>query len=143
MFNCGKIVFSNNIEQFVFNCGKIVFSNNIEKFVFNCGKIVFRYISRCARCERCSKLKIKTPEFVKMTIKVTIKTPLTWFWSLYCWLWTHSICCYSVFVVDVDQVIAGCGCWMLFWRFVPAGIRRSFYLWRKYIKTRKYWFFVT
>ena len=77
--HCGKIVFSNNIEQFVFNCGKIVFSNNIEKFVFNCGKIVFRYISRCARCERCSKLKIKTPEFVKITIKLTIKTPLTSF----------------------------------------------------------------
>ena len=34
MFNCGKIVFSNNIEQFVFNCGKIVFSNNRDN---SCG----------------------------------------------------------------------------------------------------------
>ena len=45
---------------------------------------VFRHFSRRTRCETCSKLRIKTPEYVNLTIKSKIKTLLTSFWSLYC-----------------------------------------------------------
>ena len=34
-------------------------------------------ISNHARCETCSKLTIKAPEYVQTTIKLKIKTPLT------------------------------------------------------------------
>ena len=34
-------------------------------------------ISNRARCETCSKLTIKAPEYVQTTIKLKIKTPLT------------------------------------------------------------------
>ena len=46
-------------------------------------KPVFWHISRRTRCEIRSKLTIKTPEYKKLMIKLTIKTPLTLFWSLY------------------------------------------------------------
>ena len=45
---------------------------------------VFLHFSRRTRCEICSKLTIKTPEYVNLTIKLKIKTPLTSFWPLYC-----------------------------------------------------------
>ena len=38
---------------------------------------IFWHISGCARCEICLKLRIKAPEYVKLTIKLTVKTPLT------------------------------------------------------------------
>ena len=47
-------------------------------------KPAFQHISHCARCEICSKLTIKSPECVKLMIKLTIKTSLTLFWSLSC-----------------------------------------------------------
>ena len=47
-------------------------------------KHVFWYFSRCGKCQICSKLTIKTPEYVKLAIKLKIKTPLTSFWPLYC-----------------------------------------------------------
>ena len=43
-------------------------------------KHVFWHFSRHAKCEICSKLTIKTPEYVNLTIKLKIKTPLTSFW---------------------------------------------------------------
>ena len=51
---------------------------------FSSIKLVFRHVSCRANCEICSKLTIKTPEYAKLTIKLTIKTLLTSFWSLYC-----------------------------------------------------------
>ena len=42
------------------------------------------HISRRERCEICSKLTIKTPEYVELTIKLTIKPPFKSFWFLYC-----------------------------------------------------------
>ena len=55
-------------------------------FLFSSRKLVFWHISPRARCEICFKLPIKTPEYVKLTIKLTIKTPFTikkLFWSHY------------------------------------------------------------
>ena len=46
-------------------------------------KPVFRHFSRRARCEIRSKLTIKTPEYVKLTIKLEIKTLLLSLWPLY------------------------------------------------------------
>ena len=57
---------------------------NLLFFLFSSIKHVFRHFSRRARCEICSKLTIKTPEYVKLKIKLKIKTPLTSFWPLYC-----------------------------------------------------------
>ena len=90
-------------------------------FLFSIIKLVFWHISRCARCKICSKLTRKTPKYVKL-IKLTIKTPLTSFWPLYCYIWTYFTSCYSVSIVGFDQLIAGWGCCLLFWRFVPGGI---------------------
>ena len=53
-------------------------------FFFSGIKHVFRHFSRRRICEICSVLTIKTPEYVKLTIKLKIKTPLTSFWSPYC-----------------------------------------------------------
>ena len=47
-------------------------------------KPIFWHISRRANCKICLKLSIKTPEYVKLTIKLTIKTFLTLFGSPYC-----------------------------------------------------------
>ena len=46
-------------------------------------KLVFWHTSRRVICEICSKSIIKAPGYVELTIKLTIKTPLTSFWSLY------------------------------------------------------------
>ena len=54
----------------------------ITFFPFSYAKPIFWYISSCARCEICSKLTITAPKYVKLTIKLTIKTPLTLFSSL-------------------------------------------------------------
>ena len=86
----------------------------------------------------CSKLTIKTPEYINLTIKLTIKTPLMSFWSLCCWLWTHStssvrlgtkwlwvqvpLQSLKVSFVDFDHLITSWGCCLMFWRFVAAGI---------------------
>ena len=53
-------------------------------FLFSSIKHVFRYFLCRARCEICSKITIKTPEYVKLMIKLKIKKPLTSFWPLYC-----------------------------------------------------------
>ena len=53
-------------------------------FLFSSLKLVFWHISHRARCKICSKLTIKAPDYVKSTINLTIKTPLTSFCSLYC-----------------------------------------------------------
>ena len=53
-------------------------------FLFSSIKHEFWHFSRRPRFEICSKLTIKTPEYVKLTIKLKIKTPLTSFWPLYC-----------------------------------------------------------
>ena len=47
-------------------------------------KYVFWHFSRRATCEICSKLTIKTPEYVKLIIKLKIKKPMTSFWLVYC-----------------------------------------------------------
>ena len=66
------------------------------------------------------KVNNKALEYVKLTIKLKIKTPLTLFWSLLlnlnifhflwqcfcCWLWSVNCC-------------GCCGCCLLFWHFVP------------------------
>ena len=57
---------------------------NFLFFLFSSIKHVFWHFERPARFEVCSKLTIKTPEYVKLTIKLKIKTPLTSFWPLYC-----------------------------------------------------------
>ena len=57
---------------------------NLLFFLFSSIKHVFRHFSRRARCKICSKLTIKIPEYVKLMIKLKIKTPLTSFWPLYC-----------------------------------------------------------
>ena len=53
-------------------------------FLFSSIKLVFWDISRHARCEICSRLIVKAPEYLKLTMKLTIKTPLMSPWSLYC-----------------------------------------------------------
>ena len=47
-------------------------------------KQVFRHFSLRARCEMCSKLTIKIPEYVKLTIKLKIRTQFTSFWPHCC-----------------------------------------------------------
>ena len=47
-------------------------------FLFSSIKHIFWHFPRRARCEICSKLTVKTPEYLKLTIKLKIKTPLTW-----------------------------------------------------------------
>ena len=44
-------------------------------FLFSCTKFVFLHISRRWICEICSKLAIKTLEYVTLMIKLTKKTP--------------------------------------------------------------------
>ena len=113
---------------------------NIIFFLSSSIKHVTRHFLRRARFEVCSKLTIKTLEYVYVTIKFKIKTALTSFWPLYFLLWTHFTSCYSVSIVDFDQLIAGCGCCLLLWRFAPAGInlcnrppRFNFHLWRNQV----------
>ena len=53
-------------------------------FLFLPVEHVFWHFSNCAKCEICSKLTIKTPEYVKLTIKLKTKTSLMLFWPLYC-----------------------------------------------------------
>ena len=96
--------------------------NLLLLFLFFQYKICIWHISRRARFEICSKLTIKIPEHVKLTIKLTIKTSLTLFWSPYCYIWTYSTSCYSISIADFDKLIACWGCCLLFWYFVPAGI---------------------
>ena len=57
---------------------------NLLFFLFPGIKHVFRHFPRRAKCEICSKLTVKTSEYVKLTIKLKIMTPLTSFWPLYC-----------------------------------------------------------
>ena len=59
---------------------------NLLFILFFSMKHVFRHFLGRARFEICLKLTIKTPEYVKLTIKLKIKTPLTSFWRLYCLL---------------------------------------------------------
>ena len=88
--------------------------------------LFFQYKARIFACfTSCKmwnmfKVNNKAPEYVKLTIKLTIKTPLTLFWSLLlnlnifhflwqcfcCWLWSVNCC-------------GCCGCCLLFWHFVP------------------------
>ena len=49
-------------------------------FLFSCTKFVFFHISRRWICEICSKLAIKTPEYVTLMIKLTKKTPRRHSW---------------------------------------------------------------
>ena len=54
-------------------------------FRFSSIKLVFWHISRRARREIFSTLTIKVPEYIKLSIKLTIKTPLTsYIWNLEC-----------------------------------------------------------
>ena len=53
-------------------------------FLFFTIKHVFWDISRRARCEICSKLTIKIPEYGKLMLNLKIKIPLKSFWALYC-----------------------------------------------------------
>ena len=54
-------------------------------FAFSSIKLLFRRIPRRARCEICSKLKIKAPDRVrKVNDNFNNKTPLMSFWSPYC-----------------------------------------------------------
>ena len=83
-------------------------------------KHVFWHFSFRSRCEICSKLTIETLKYVKLMIKLKIKTQSTWLWPLWCQLWTHFTSCYSL-----SQLIASWGCCLLFWHFVSAGINLS------------------
>ena len=54
-------------------------------FRFSSIKLVFWHISRRARREIFSTLTVKVPEYIKLSIKLTIKTPLTsYLWNLEC-----------------------------------------------------------
>ena len=54
-------------------------------FRFSSIKLVFWHISRRARREIFSTLTVKVPEYIKLSIKLTIKTPLTsYIWNLEC-----------------------------------------------------------
>ena len=49
-----------------------------KTYFFFCSiKHVFWHFSRRAKCEICSKLTMKTPEYIKLMIKSKMKTPLT------------------------------------------------------------------
>ena len=48
-------------------------------FLFSSIKHTFWHFSRRARCEICSKLTIKTQEYIRLKIKLKTKTPLTSF----------------------------------------------------------------
>ena len=43
-------------------------------FLFSSKKLVFSHISRRARCKICSKLTIKTPEYIKLKVTSATKT---------------------------------------------------------------------
>ena len=62
------------------------------------GNCMFKFNNRNTRtrCEICSKSTIKTQE-----------RRLVSFWCLYCWLWTDFTPCYSVSIVNFEQVNAG------------------------------------
>ena len=91
------------------------------------------HISRHERCEICSKLTIKTPEYVKFTInkannKDTVDVILVsllldlniihfLLQCFYCWLWSVHCRLGSLLVV-----LTLCGCWNQF--------RQSFQLWK-------------
>ena len=53
-------------------------------FFFSSINHVFSHLSLRARWGIYSELTIKTSEYVKLTLKLKIKTLLTWFWPLYC-----------------------------------------------------------
>ena len=53
-------------------------------FLFTSIKHVFCQFLRHVRYEICSRLTIKTPAYVRLTIRLKIKIPLTSFWPLYC-----------------------------------------------------------
>ena len=59
---------------------------NLLSFLFFSINHVFWHFSRFARHEICSKLAIETPEYVKLTIKLKIKTQLTSLWPFYSYL---------------------------------------------------------
>ena len=98
---------------------------------------VFFMFSCRVKCEIYSKLTIKTPEYITLTIKLKITTPFTSFWplytfwplyatldtfqfllqSFYCWLWSVNCRLGLLFVV-----LTLCSCWNKF--------RQIFHLWR-------------
>ena len=57
---------------------------NLLFLLFPSIKHILWHFSCRAKCEICSKLTIKTPEYVKLTIKLKTKTSLMLFWPLYC-----------------------------------------------------------
>ena len=69
----------------IFGRKKISICNLLNLIIFLSSSIkhVFFDFSRRGRCETCSKLTIKIPEYLKLTIKLKIKTPLTSFWPLH------------------------------------------------------------
>ena len=73
--------------------------DDISKFFcINCypaGNCMFKVNDRNTRtrCDICSKLTIKTPERRQES-----------FWCLYCQLWTYSTPCFSLPVVNFEQV---------------------------------------
>ena len=104
------------------------------------GGLIFWHISRCTSYGICSKVTIKAPEYVKLTIKLTIKTPLTSFWSRiikfehiplmlqcsFCWLSSVN-CRLGLLLV----VLTFCACWNQF--------RKSSHLRRNYIPGQNIW----
>ena len=81
----------------------------------------FQYKARISAfflsCEKCSKLTIKKPEYVTLTIKLKIKTLLTsllltlnifhfLLQCFYCWLWSVNCC-----LGELSVVLTLCACW--------------------------------
>ena len=90
-------------------------------FFFQYKARISAYVTSC-KIWSMFEVNIKDTRMRKVNVRVKNKAPLTLFWSLYCQLWAHFTSCYSVLIAEFVQLIAGWGCWLLFWCFVPAGI---------------------
>ena len=88
------------------------------------GRHVFWHFLCRARCQIYSKQTIKTPEYLKLTVKLKLKTPLASFWRLFVNFEHISlhVTAFRLSTLIFDQLTAGWGCCLYFWRFVPSGL---------------------
>ena len=77
---------------------------NLLFFLFSSIKYVFWDFSRRTRCEICSKFTIRTPENLKLIIKLKLKTPLTSVWPLYSGFTSKTLTMRSMYKVIAGKV---------------------------------------
>ena len=69
----------------------------------------------------------------KVNNKDTRATPMTPFWSLYCWLWKYFTLSSSVSNVNLEQVNAG---WVT-WKFLANRNMQKLKRWSSFVKSNK------